>query len=82
MLLKKRCIAYVKENFHEYIEGNQSIKDNEAGSHCQLKRLHPTVGYSKALANPQYGSGGFDQYGISDYQNVLDQKLTLLMSNR
>lgn len=29
------------------------------------------VGYSKALANPQYGVGGFEQYFVKDFEAVL-----------
>ena len=43
-----------------------------------------TVGYSHALANTQYGIGGFPQYYIPNtysYQNVLQPILTRLMTN-
>ncbi len=41
-----------------------------------------TVAYSKALANPSYGAGGFDQFFIDQYQNVLKPILTRIMKNR
>lgn len=41
-----------------------------------------TVGYSKALANPQYGAGGFDQYFIERYQDVLEAISSRLMTNK
>ena len=40
-----------------------------------------TVGYAKALANPQYGIGGFDQYFILNYKNVLTPTKTIKMIN-
>jgi RHS repeat-associated protein len=41
-----------------------------------------TVGYSKALANPQYGAGGSDQYYISNYEDVLKPIKSTIMTNR
>lgn len=41
-----------------------------------------TVGYSKALANPQYGAGGFDQYYLSNYENVLNPIKSTVMTNK
>ncbi len=41
-----------------------------------------TVGFSKALANPQFGAGGFDQYFIPDYINVLRPIRSIIMTNR
>ena len=41
-----------------------------------------TVGYSKALANPQFGIGGFDQLFIPNYESVLQPILTRIMQNR
>ncbi len=41
-----------------------------------------TVGYSRALANPQYGAGGLDQYYISNYENVLSPIKSIIMTNR
>jgi len=41
-----------------------------------------TVGYSKALANPKHGAGGFDQYFIIDYQNTLKPVVSRIMTNR
>lgn len=41
-----------------------------------------TVGYSKALANPQYGSGGFDQYYINNFGDVLKPIQSRIMTNR
>jgi len=40
------------------------------------------VGYSKALANPQYGAGGFDQYYISNYESILKPIKSTIMTNR
>ena len=40
------------------------------------------VAYSKALANMQYGIGGFEQYYIDNYNNVLKPILTRIMTNR
>lgn len=41
-----------------------------------------TAGYSKALANPQYGQGGFDQYFINDYDKFLNPILSRIMTNK
>ena len=41
-----------------------------------------TVGSSKTLANPQYGPGGFDQYFIPNYENVLKPIRSIIMTNR
>ena len=41
-----------------------------------------TVGYSKALANPQYGSGGFGQYFINGYETVLKPIESTIMQNK
>lgn len=41
-----------------------------------------TVGYAKTLANPKHGSGGFDQYFIDQYQDVLKPIVTRIMTNR
>ncbi len=40
------------------------------------------VGFSKALANPQYGVGGFEQYFIPNYQSVLKPIFSIIMTNR
>jgi hypothetical protein len=40
------------------------------------------VGYSKALANPQYGKGGFDQYFIKDFENSLIPVKSVILKNR
>jgi RHS repeat-associated protein len=40
------------------------------------------VGYSKALANPQFGIGGFDQFFITNYESVLKPVMTKMMQNR
>ena len=40
------------------------------------------VGFSKALANPQFGTGGFEQYFIPDYKNVLRSIRSIIMTNR
>jgi hypothetical protein len=41
-----------------------------------------TVGYSKALANPQYGTDGFDQYFVPDYDSILNPIKSRIMTNR
>ncbi len=41
-----------------------------------------TVGYSKALANPLYGPGGFEQYFIPNYENVLVPIKSIILYNR
>ena len=41
-----------------------------------------TVGYLKALANPQYGTGGFDQYFVPDYDSILNPVKSIIMTNR
>lgn len=40
------------------------------------------VGTSKALANPKYGVGGFNQYYVNDYKKVLDRISSITMTNR
>lgn len=40
------------------------------------------VGYSRALANPQHGPGGFEHYFIPDYDNVLKPIRSIIMTNR
>jgi hypothetical protein len=40
------------------------------------------AGYSQALANPQFGQGGFGQYYINDYENVLNPILSRIMTNK
>ena len=40
-----------------------------------------SVATSKALANPMHGNGGFDQYYIQNFENVLEPVKTLLMTN-
>lgn len=41
-----------------------------------------TAAYSRALANPQYGPGGSDQYVIPNYQTVLQPVFSLILNNR
>ena len=41
-----------------------------------------TVAYSKALANNQISAGGFEQYYIPNYENVLKPILIRIMENR
>lgn len=41
-----------------------------------------TAEYSKSLANPQYGKGGFDQYFISNYEDVLNPVKSNILTNR
>lgn len=41
-----------------------------------------TVAYSKALANPQYGAGGYEQFFIDKYEQVLEAIKTVTMENR
>lgn len=40
------------------------------------------VGYSYALSNTQFGPGGFLQYYISNYKNILEPIETILLTNR
>ena len=39
------------------------------------------VGRGKALANPQHGLGGGDQFFIENFEDVLDAKYTLILEN-
>ena len=41
-----------------------------------------TVGYSRALANPQYGKGGFDQYFIKYFESSLTPIKSIILKNR
>ena len=41
-----------------------------------------TVAYSKALANPQYGDGGFNQFFVDHFEEVLEAIKTITMENR
>lgn len=61
-----------KGNFPSYRIGFTQYKVNQ----------EVRVAYSKALANPQISKGGFDQYFIPDYENVLDPILSRIMINR
>lgn len=40
------------------------------------------VGYSKALANPKYGDGGFDQYFVKDFETILESVRSIELINR
>ena len=40
------------------------------------------VGYSKALANSNYGPGGFEQYYVKDYENCLKSVRSIELVNR
>ena len=41
-----------------------------------------SIARSIALANPQYGSGGYEQYYIPNYQEVLQPIFTILLNHR
>lgn len=41
-----------------------------------------TVAFSQALANKQFGPGGFDQLFIPDWQKYLDPISTFLLKSR
>ena len=38
-----------------------------------------TVGYGQALANPQFGSGGLDQFYVPNVQNLIDKGILVLV---
>lgn len=67
-------------------EGLQTSKGNYSTYRPGMTLYETTtdiiVAYSKALANPQYGPGGLDQYFILNYGNVLRPICTILLGNR
>ena len=40
------------------------------------------VGYSRALANTQYGIGGYEQYFVANYKKYLEPIRSIIMTNR
>ena len=40
------------------------------------------VGSSKALANTQYGIGGYEQYFVDNYKKYLEPIRSIIMTNR
>ena len=38
-----------------------------------------TVGYGQALANPQFGTGGLDQFYVPNVQKLIDKGILVLV---